>query len=343
MFMNVQLRPDMTDPITTPSYSTTRCLSISSLDQDGNEIVAPSADLSSAALLLSGRAGGLRRHGLIKHGYGKTAGVWYRLSESGDATKVVAKPETALENGFPLISVVIVVYNGEKYLEDAILSVLEQDYSNVELLIIDGGSKDGTGAILEEYQNAIDYWVSERDAGIYDAMNKAVDASRGQWLYFLGADDELNSRDVLARIAEKITLSEKTNPLLVFGQVITDKGKVVHSKFTSKLLLHNSLHHQSCFYHRQVFASARFDSSLKMISDYEINLMAYLNSYAHVSLDLIVAMCRDGGVSTDPRTYAIYMEETNLIRSRVVRGFRGHLLKVLFNLKSRLYHVIRHF
>lgn len=89
----------------------------------------------------------------------------------------------------PLVSIITVVLNGEKYLEETILSVLNQTYDNVEYIIIDGGSTDGTLDIIKKYEHAIDYWVSERDRGIYDTMNKGITVASGEWIELLNAGD----------------------------------------------------------------------------------------------------------------------------------------------------------
>ena len=91
----------------------------------------------------------------------------------------------------PLISVVTVVYNGEKYLDQTIKSVLNQGYDNVEYIVIDGDSRDSTVDIIRKYEEHIDYWVSEPDAGIYDAMNKGASLCSGKYIAFLNADDWL--------------------------------------------------------------------------------------------------------------------------------------------------------
>ena len=107
----------------------------------------------------------------------------------------------------PLVSVVTVVFNGEKYLEETIQSVINQTYDNVEYIIIDGGSTDGTLDIIKKYEDRIDYWVSERDRGIYDAMNKGIDLASGEWINFMNAGDGLDSYSILNEIfSNKINL-----------------------------------------------------------------------------------------------------------------------------------------
>src|ERR1700742_4639960 len=97
------------------------------------------------------------------------------------------KKQSEIDN--PLVSVVTVVYNGAKHLEQTINSVLNQSHKNVEYIIIDGGSTDGTLDIIKRYEDKIDYWQSERDGGIYFAMNKGVSLAKGELIGILNADD----------------------------------------------------------------------------------------------------------------------------------------------------------
>lgn len=94
----------------------------------------------------------------------------------------------------PLVTVITVVYNDGSNLEETIKSVLTQKYKNIEYIIIDGGSNDNTLDVIRKYESKIDYWVSERDFGIYDAMNKGISAANGQWL------NMMNSGDVFATV-----------------------------------------------------------------------------------------------------------------------------------------------
>jgi glycosyltransferase involved in cell wall biosynthesis len=91
--------------------------------------------------------------------------------------------------GSPLVTVITVVFNGKKHLEQTILSVLDQSYKNIEYIVVDGGSTDGTLDILIKYDDRIDYWVSEPDNGIYDAMNKGIGLAKGELIGIINSDD----------------------------------------------------------------------------------------------------------------------------------------------------------
>jgi len=110
------------------------------------------------------------------------------------------------EEGKPLITVVTVVYNGEQFLEETIQSVISQTYDNVEYIIIDGGSTDSTLDIIKKYKHAIDYWLSEKDKGIYDAMNKGICCATGHFIGLLNADD-LMYEESLVLYANEICLN----------------------------------------------------------------------------------------------------------------------------------------
>lgn len=103
-----------------------------------------------------------------------------------------------------LISVITVSYNAVSTIEQTILSVINQTYSNIEYIIIDGGSTDGTIDIIRRYEDKIAYWVSEPDRGIYDAMNKGASKANGEYIAFLNSDDwyELDAVSIIAQFAD---------------------------------------------------------------------------------------------------------------------------------------------
>jgi glycosyltransferase involved in cell wall biosynthesis len=159
----------------------------------------------------------------------------------------------------PLVSIITVVYNGEKYLEETIQSVINQTYDNVEYIIIDGGSTDGTIDIIKKYEDKIDYWVSEMDKGIYDAMNKGIILVNGKWINFMNAGDRIIFLD--------------TNSFLKFNSTNTsyyynEEEKIIkRDSFTKMYLTHNVPCHQSIFYKKDEIIL--FDLNYPIIADFE--------------------------------------------------------------------------
>ncbi len=108
-----------------------------------------------------------------------------------------------MTSNLPLVSIITVTYNAEKYLDETIESVLAQTYPNIEYLIIDGNSSDQTPEIIKKYQDKIDFWQSEPDQGIYDAMNKGLAKATGEYVWFMNAGDTIDTPDTLSRVIEK--------------------------------------------------------------------------------------------------------------------------------------------
>ena len=113
-----------------------------------------------------------------------------------------------MKKQYPLISVITVSYNAVSTIEDTILSVINQTYTNIEYIIIDGGSADGTVGIIEKYVDRISYWVSEPDKGIYDAMNKGLKVANGDWAIFMGSDDVFFNNKVIMLVIERILIPD---------------------------------------------------------------------------------------------------------------------------------------
>ena len=114
----------------------------------------------------------------------------------------------------PLITVVTVVYNGGTTLEQTIQSVVNQTYKNVEYIIIDGASTDETLDIIKKYEDKIDYWQSESDKGIYDAMNKGICLATGEWINFMNSGDIFSSNRVLERV---FSFNIEENVKIIYG------------------------------------------------------------------------------------------------------------------------------
>jgi glycosyltransferase involved in cell wall biosynthesis len=218
----------------------------------------------------------------------------------------------------PDVSVIIPVFNARRTLEAAIRSVHEQTYAAHEILVIDGGSTDGTIDIIKAHESKITYWVSERDGGVYDAINKGIRKATGDWIFILGSDDILASNDVLESVSENVT--EQLS--ILFGSVRNVNVKhslvpEVHmSSMGSDLYIRNTLHQQSAFYRRSLFEKEVFDSSMKVLADYDFHLFLFKQKVSSKRIDLLVAECEASGLSKQFNR-ALYVEEFRLKRKRL--------------------------
>ncbi len=128
----------------------------------------------------------------------------------------------------PLVSIVTVVYNSVDFIENTIKSVINQEYKNIEYIVIDGASTDGTLDIINKYKEHINILVSEKDNGLYYAMNKAVELASGDYLWFINSGDEVYSTKNLCTIFENLPTSKKL-PDVIYGEteIIDQEGKSV--------------------------------------------------------------------------------------------------------------------
>lgn len=178
----------------------------------------------------------------------------------------------------PLVSIITVVFNGEKYLKQTIDSVIGQTYKNIEYIVIDGGSTDGTIDIIKSYQDKISTWVSERDKGLYDAMNKGIAMANGELIGMINSDDWYDPNAV-----EIVVSSFNTNPtkkifhgdrydILEDGSRRLKKFHPSNFKFIYYGMTYN---HPSMFVHKDIYENEKFNTELRALSDYEFVLKNY--------------------------------------------------------------------
>jgi len=216
----------------------------------------------------------------------------------------------------PLISVIVAVFNGVKTLQQCIDSVAKQTYPNKELIIIDGGSNDGTVDLLRLNQEQISYWVSEPDQGIYNAWNKGLTQAQGEWICFLGADDFFWDLQVLERITTQLEkLPASIN--VAYGQImlINTDGENLYSvgeawekiKDRFKVMC---ICHQGVMHRRGLFEQyGKFDESFHITGDYELLLRELKTSDAVFIPDIIIVAMRQGGISSKPVNTLLAMRE----------------------------------
>lgn len=213
---------------------------------------------------------------------------------------------------WPKISIVTVSYNQAEFLERTILSVLNQNYPNLEYIIIDGGSTDGSVEIIKKYEKYLAYWVSEHDKGIYDAMNKGIDLASGDFINFLNCGDYYVSLEALKSFVSEIKDLNK----VYFARAIIEAEKesirwklpgegVNISKWLSKYRTPN---HQAILYPKLYYKNHFYEPSFKYFSDTDYTLRAYnLCRFQYVDMDFVVFGL--GGVSNSPENIKIVWEQ----------------------------------
>jgi len=218
----------------------------------------------------------------------------------------------------PLISIIVAVFNGKATLQQCIDSVAQQTYPNKELIIIDGGSTDGTVNLLEENGNKFSYWISEPDRGIYNAWNKGLEQAHGEWICFLGSDDYLWDATVLERMAAQLEMLPKSIRV-AYGQImmISVEGQLPHLKGESWGQLKDLFKRCMCIPHvgtmhrRTLFEqSGKFDESFRIAGDYELLLRELIKGDAIFFPEIVTVAQRIGGISTDTANYLNMLRET---------------------------------
>jgi glycosyltransferase involved in cell wall biosynthesis len=199
----------------------------------------------------------------------------------------------------PLISIITVVFNGERYIEETILSVLNQTYKNIEYIIIDGGSNDGTLEIIKKYQNNITFWVSEADNGIADAMNKGLKYAKGEFVLFIHADDYLIDSNCIRNAVDKF---DDETSIFIFGVLFeTAHHKTpYYSTWNFGMYLRMRICHQGVLCKKQLFEKkGYFDTTLKISMDYDFFLKCYLDKNVKAkTFHDVLAVMRDTGISS---------------------------------------------
>ena len=211
----------------------------------------------------------------------------------------------------PKISIIIPVLNQKQFLQKAIESVINQDFTDYELIIIDGKSEDGTIDVIKQYENKISYWRSTEDRNVYDAMNKAVAQSNGDWLYFLGADDEI-CKTTFQNIFSQNT--EDTN--FIFGNIIYQNKEEFKGEFSNKLFIKNSIHHQGALYHKRCFYGRNFNCNYSVLADYDFNLQLFLENKKAIYFDFYFAICGNDGISKQ-KGWTHYKQEFDIKKNRL--------------------------
>ena len=194
------------------------------------------------------------------------------------------------------ISIISVNFNNLAGLENTIKSVISQSFTNYEYIVIDGGSTDGSINLISQYSDSIDLWISEKDNGIYDAMNKGIAKATGQYIMFLNSGDLLADNTVLERCINKLKEFDKTD--ILYGDLVVNNHK--DSKYKEHLhpqelslafLEKDTINHQASFIKKDIFNEfGYYPLEYKLASDFWLFLKCFLynKSFLHYKSKLIV-------------------------------------------------------
>lgn len=248
----------------------------------------------------------------------------------------------------PLITVITVVFNGVSTIEDTIQSVINQTYNNVEYIVIDGGSTDGTQGVIRKYEHAIDYWVSEKDKGIYDAMNKAIALASGDYVGLLNADDLFAANNILQIVAEQFRLSKVD---AIFSCLdIVDKNnlnKILRkyriTEFNSSLLRIGVMPPHPTFYcKRYCYEQAgMYKTEYKIAADFEmLARMLLRQNISWKFIDQVTVIMRAGGMSSSGFMARLRLN-WEIIRACKENGLYTNWLLLALKLPIRLLELVR--
>lgn len=237
----------------------------------------------------------------------------------------------------PLISVIVPSFRSGKSISFLFDSILEQSFKNFEIIVADGGSDDDTLEIIEKYKSSFKNMIvnSEKDEGIYDAINKGVSLANGKWIYIIGTDDRIFDKDVFLHFSE---MENKVNERLIYGnvQVVGDAGwardgQIYDGSFDNSKLLIKNICQQAVFYHYLLFKKyGMFEKRYKVCSDWDF-LLRVVSHEPIKYIDLTVARFYGGGTSV----------------SRMDEAFQAEFIRNLYKyfgrrLKSSEFYSLRH-
>lgn len=215
------------------------------------------------------------------------------------------------------VSIITVTLNCRDDIEETIKSVISQNYDFKEFIIIDGHSKDGTLEMIDKYKDFIDFIIVERDNGIYDAMNKGVQKSSGDFIHFLNAGDKYCNENSLNSISKHLNIHLN----LIKFSVIVEQGLIRRERASFFYLGRRMLNHQGIFYNRLVFDQNLFDPNLKISGDFKHLVEFDLWKKVTYVDETIVIFKGQGIASRNPSILLNYKERLGVLKWKGCSSF----------------------
>ncbi|MDN3668117.1 glycosyltransferase family 2 protein [Echinicola jeungdonensis] len=254
----------------------------------------------------------------------------------------------------PLVSIITVTYNSEKFIQDTFRSIENQTYKNFEYLVIDGKSKDNTLKLALEFKERLSQEMnilSEKDEGIYDAMNKGIRLAKGELICILNSDDFLEPT-ALEKYVETYNLNDQSDNLIIVGDanMVSEVGELRYNRVNNNDILNNQIEftmplvHPAFCVHRNLYNNliGLFDTSVKLIADYDFTYKAFKSGKVEFRFTETVSVnMREGGVSDIFDLGLIW--DRAISRYRVRKGYQSFLKNSALCFKFFSEEVIRQF
>lgn len=229
-----------------------------------------------------------------------------------------------------LVTIIVVTYNAEKHIVGVLESLIPRINERTEVIVIDGLSTDNTVNIINKYERYISKFISEKDNGIYDAMNKGIALSSGKYILFLGADDKL---EINLQVLAKFLTDDN---IIYYGDVIlSPSNKVYGGKFITTTLLNRNICHQSILYPKAVFDYFQFGTNYKYMEDYVMNLKLWSSKkFKFKYIDEIISNYNIEGLSSTNIDSSFKKDSWKIIYKSF--GFYGLIIKSFNPLRNFL-------
>lgn len=235
-------------------------------------------------------------------------------------------------NSQPKISIITISFNTINTIEQTILSIVNQTYTNIEYIIIDGGSTDGTIDIIKKHSDKITYWITEPDKGIYDAMNKGIKKATGEWINFMNCGDWFYENNTIEKVIPY--LDDKSQ--IIYGDVVyrMNFGNYIKEAESYKCLkTHMPFCHQSTFIKTSVHKENIFDISFKSSGDYNFFYQELQKGSVFKHMPIIVASY-DGEIGVSKNRYAAMIENGRIWKVSEKKSWKLSLFK--FYIKNQI-------
>ncbi len=221
------------------------------------------------------------------------------------------------------LSIIITTFNSEKYIPAIVNNIKAQTFNDYELVIIDNVSADNTIALIKEFADNINVnIISEKDKGIYDAMNKGISNAKGEWLYFMGTDDCFADEDVLQNVYPFL---KKENDVVYGDSIWMPENIKEEGEWGYPVFINRNINHQRIFYRKELFQQyGALNLKYKIASDHEMNIRFFCNSAIRKKyVPVTIATFHSGGFSSN-KTDELFWEDWDEI---VLKNFRPYLSK----------------